>query len=32
MLLFVPSDRWFQKEEVFCYSDDVCYDTVNHLP
>ena len=29
---FIPSDGAFQKEEVFCYSDDVCCDTINHFP
>ena len=29
---FILSDGAFQKEEVFCYSDDVCCDTINHFP
>ena len=29
---FIPSNGAFQKEEVFCYSDDVCCDTINSFP
>ena len=29
---FYTCDGAFQKEEVFCYPDDVCYDTINYLP
>ena len=29
---YAYSDGAFQKEEVFCYSDDVCCETNNHFP